>query len=525
MNLFVQAEELARFLDLRPKVIVAAGDALADGCLEGADASLFYTWVFTLENANTGVLRPLIETIPEGKRLLVRNPPAAAYVLAALSAAGADSLELLRTWWTANGPIPAVPVLNCRDRDSAMAEILRVLLGQAQEEVRETAAQATAAQAQIYALRCEYDQTRVIVESLQCEMKRLRQRPQLLTVSLPPNGHVYTPRGGCAILVQPLPISAEGMAGIDLHFPPHAPISADAQVVVRVHALDTGRDLGAWRLLAPQLGKGWVRCWLPEVLGVASHNVEVRVEWLGTGAAISLASAGDWDEMCARLEGASGPLDGCLALTAWAGGVPGMPLTSDQIGWLGQSNSGLEYTLSPEEIGRMILRVPSLPCKPTEWYPFQQRSDGSFMLHPLGSSATTLLLPDGCPIGTDRVTAVVQITSPNARGDVEYALAASCADEAGALMDNTDLASDPRFLAFSGWHTIPRAAAPHVITLDFAKPLTRPAHLVLATRMPSGVDHAWAWADWLEVRVRVPEPGLLAPLFEVTELIGQVRAA
>ena len=33
--------------------------------------------------------------------------------------------------------------------------------------------------------------------------------------------------------------------------------------------------------------------------------------------------------------------------------------------------------------------------------------------------------------------------------------------------------------------------------------LVQPAHLVLATRMPPGVDHAWAWADWLEVRLRV----------------------
>ena len=187
------------------------------------------------------------------------------------------------------------------------------------------------------------------------------------------------------------------------------------------------------------------------------------------------------------------------------------------------ADSFVEYSLKTEDIENLSLYVPPLPWKPDGWYPFQQRGDGSFMLHPLGDRATTLQLLHGCPPGVERITAVVKITSPQARGDVQYAIAASNSPEGGELLDLTDLASDPRFLAFSGWQLIPRDDAPHVLALDFAEPLVEPAHLILATRMPPGVDHAWAWADWLEVRLRVR--GLWAPRLEAAVQTRSTRAA
>ena len=274
-------------------------------------------------------------------------------------------------------------------------------------------------------------------------------------------------------------------------------------MLVRLHALDMGRDLGTWLLRAPHFGNGWVRCWLPEVLSVASHNLEVHVAWLGpvSGApAISLASAGDWDEMRARQQETGDSVEGSVALTAWAGGVPGMPLQCGLMGCTPQAAGHVEYSLNAEEIVRMRLYVPPVAWKPDEWYPFQQRNDGSFMLHPIGPRATTLQLANGCPPGVDRVTAVVKITSRQARGDVQYAVAASRSDDASELLDQPDLSSDARFLAFSGWQLILRDDAAHVIVMEIAEPLGEAAHLILATRMPPGVDHAWAWADWLDVR-------------------------
>jgi hypothetical protein len=542
MELMIQRGLLARFLDLRPKVIVASCDPLAEKCLDESDAPLFDVWVFTPDGATSGMIRPRIANREEGELVTVLNPTAAICVLAAETAEGCASLEQLKVWWTTNSPRP-VSVLFCRDRDNAVTEILRVLLRATQQELHETTVHATNATAQMVALRCENDQTRVVVEALQNQMVRLRQRPQLMTLHLPPSGEVYAPPGGRGELVQSLQVSAEGMAGIDLHFPARGSIARDAQVMVRLHALDMSRDLGTWLLRARHLGKGWVRCWLPEVLGVASHNLEVRVEWLGSGdnpPAISLASAGDWEEMCAReacgtallsrpsnKDGSGEPsyqaVDGCLALTAWAGGVPGMPLKSGLKGCVPQANGQVEYSLNAEELARMTLYVPPVPWKPDEWYPFQQRDDGSFMLHPIGPSATTLQLTNGCPPGVDRVTAVVKITSPKAVGDVLYAIAAARGDDANKLLDGHDLASDSRLLAFSGWQLVPRDDAAHVIVMEFPQPLHRAAHLLLATRMPPGVDHAWAWADWLDVRLRVR--GLQVPMLEQAEPIEQNRAA
>src|SRR5581483_10830927 len=101
--------------------------------------------------------------------------------------------------------------------------------------------------------------------SLRQEMVRLRRWPRLRRVNFAPDGRTYAPPGGRGTLAQPLPVSAEGFAGVDLHFPSGAPVAPDALVFVRVHALDVGRDVGAWRLTGGHLGKGWVRCWLPDV--------------------------------------------------------------------------------------------------------------------------------------------------------------------------------------------------------------------------------------------------------------------
>jgi hypothetical protein len=524
MELMLEASRLERFLDLRPKVVVAACDPLATTCPDDSDEPLFDVWSFT-PGEESGLLRLVMYAAePSGILIAVPNPPAATCVLAAQSSEGCTALEILRTWWTAHGACPASPVLCCRVED-AVADILRALLRVAHQEIRDAAAQVTSATAQLYELRCEYEQMRVAADALQHEMHRLRLPPRLMTVSLPPNGQVYAPRDGQGVLVQPLPVSAEGLAGFDLHFPECRSINPAAQVIVRLHALDMGSDLGAWRLLSHHLGKGWVRCWLPEVLAVASHDLEVGIEWhcVGSAPAISLASAGDWDELRARPLGSSRPADGCLALTAWAGGVPGMPLQRVPTWCAPLADDSVEFSLNAEEINRMKLHLPPIDWLPAEWYPFQQRPDGSFMLHPFGSLATTLQLHHGCPAGVERVMAVVQITSPQARGAVQYALAVSPDDDAHRLMDNADLNSDLRFLAFSGWHAIPPDDAPHVIVMDVAAPLSRPAHLLLATRMPAGVDHAWAWADWRDVRLRVR--GLQVPAVETLASPTAKRAA
>ena len=294
---------------------------------------------------------------------------------------------------------------------------------------------------------------------------------------------------------------------------------------MQLHAVDSGRDLGAWLLRPQHLGKGWVRCWLPEVSAEASHDLEARITWLGDSGslpAISLGNFGDWHEQRASLQGSPEVLGGCLALSVWTGGVPGTMLKGGPVWCSPQRDGSVEYCLDAQEIASMQLHVPPALGLPADWEPFQLRHDDTFILHPLGDLATTLRLNNGCTPDLDRVTAFVKIGHPLAQSEVMYALAAVEDEGASARMDQP-LASDPRILAFSGWHTIARDSAAHAVVMNFDKPLTKPAHLILATRMPTGANNAWAWAEWLEVRLRVR--GSQVPAIEPMETTTQRKVA
>src|SRR5579872_7335750 len=157
MEPMVEAGRLERFLDLRPKVIVAACDPLAIGSLDDSDDPLFEVWQFT-SDGGVGAIRPLADSAENTSKLIaLPNPPTATCVLAAQTTAGRAALEVLRTWWIVNSPQSVAPVLCCR-AEEAVAEILRVLLRAVHQELRDTVAQLTSTTAQMYELRCEHEQ-------------------------------------------------------------------------------------------------------------------------------------------------------------------------------------------------------------------------------------------------------------------------------------------------------------------------------------------------------------------------------
>src|SRR4051812_35333530 len=129
MDLWIEADALARFFDPAPKVLVPSGDPLADALPDEADPPLFEVWVVAPDGAS-GVVRPRGADGPGGRLIPVPNPPAGACVLAAGTAEGAAALDPLRVWWAETGPRP-VPVARCRDGADAGAEILRVFLREA----------------------------------------------------------------------------------------------------------------------------------------------------------------------------------------------------------------------------------------------------------------------------------------------------------------------------------------------------------------------------------------------------------
>jgi hypothetical protein len=63
--------------------------------------------------------------------------------------------------------------------------------------------------------------------------------------------------------------------------------------------------------------------------------------------------------------------------------------------------------------------------------------------------------------------------------------------------------SDPRILAFSGWQEIMPDRQQRPLILEFREPLSAPAHLVFGTRTPLGASTDYAWAQWLDVHLRL----------------------
>src|SRR5579872_1548725 len=120
MNPLVHREQLARFLDLRTKVIVAADDVP----LSGTGDPLFDMWVFAPRGGNAAVLRPLSDESEGDDLIALSNPPAGTCVLAVTTDESRATLEPLQTWWIANS-LCAVPLLCFPDRDRAVAGILR----------------------------------------------------------------------------------------------------------------------------------------------------------------------------------------------------------------------------------------------------------------------------------------------------------------------------------------------------------------------------------------------------------------
>jgi hypothetical protein len=365
------------------------------------------------------------------------------------------------------------------------------------------AEQQTSLAAQLYALRGEYDQGRVALEKMHHLLERQRYGPPAIGLALYPNGQTYTPPAQGGALIQNLEVLAEGLAGFDLHFPPAPGVgSAAGHFQVALDAVETGDRLGIWQVPAAHLGKGWVRCWFPKALANDAYHLRIRLEWVGrSGPAptLSLANVSDWDELNARIEG--GPaIDGAMAVMVWTC-TPGLPLRAGPTWCTNIGDDGIEFQLGRPDFKRLVPRVLS-PAPQADWNNFHLLPGSGFRLHPVGNVAATALLSAGCPPGVAQVNALVQISSPEAQSDVQFAMLATRVDHGAESFCLEDPGSDPRTLAFSGWLEVPPDQQPHLLTMNFPRPLVEEAHLVFATRVALGDTISLCWADWLEVRMQ-----------------------
>jgi len=510
MTMHVERRVIERLFGQRPKLIVGAADAeriesaVAGDLTGGVGVELL---AFHPADGNTP---PRLRSASGQTDELIQlpAPPSDPCMLATLSDAGRQEIASFVAWWNERGHAePQVLDLRVDGEPGGnwQAALYRALFRLAWDDAARSDRCATEIRRELIELRREHEQARGILQCRAEEYERLRYSVCHLTTILPPGDGSFAPSGTAATaLRQPLPVPAEGLAGFDLFASPQARSGPrDGYVVVTLIARETNVALAHWRIAYSQMVGGPVRCGLPVALSAPMHLLEIRVDWntrSGEAPALALSPVGPIYEWSAVVEGR--PLSAALAMSVW-GALPGSPVSPATAMWgrLPQSDvdGASEYVMS-HYMARAIRPLAERTCS----YAHPLDDSPGFRLHPLEDEIATAVVPAACLPGTDRVAAMVQIRNVLANHPVEYAFA--LADPAAQLTAFPDPATrDPRILGSSGWQTVPADGLPHVITLFLDHPLTTMADIVAATRMPPGRPSANAWADWLEIRVRMQQ--------------------
>lgn len=504
------------------KLIVPASDAahireaLLDGDAPSAGTVRLLEFV---DNGSEDAGRLRLSGQPETERAALTWPPSGLCVLAALSEDGLQELGKLVNWWARQSPDGPPPLLDLRrdaegngDLNDWPSRLCTKLLELACQVVRLGDERLAETRREVYELRTEYEQARHAMKAMQDRLWLLACSHCHLEHVLWPSGNIAAPDDSSDTnLIQPLPISAEGLAAIDLFVPTWPPKgSGEGHLLISLVSRDAGRTVRVWRIPYARLAGGWFRCNFPTALADPLHHLDLVVTWhtlSGTPPRLGLSDVGPFPEAAAQMKGRS--LNGALAMLIW-GNVPGARASAIRSG-LGQAAGladaeALEYELTQPDFQRIRPLV-----KAHFEYSHPLWDATGFRLHPLDNVLAASKLESVCLPGTDRVIAIGQIRHPEAALPVEYAMCLTdAAVPCSKFPDSPE--RDPRVLGFSGWQAVPADAQPHAVVLNLDRPLTVRADLLCATRMPDGLSITHEWADWLGVRIRLRGIPSLEPL-------------
>jgi len=512
-----------------PFVIVASADVHVSAGHQLPTDIMMLEYVSGKGPEDPAELRRLNERKEEDLVPLV-SAPSALCTLVCLSERGRSQLMELEDWWRRNGPgltPQVVDVSTDSTRGSSGGSwdaLYHRLLETLQGECDATAKRETDLQGELFELRREYEQTRVACEQMQDLLHRLRLAPWHLALILRPGRGVYQPArdSGTATgetpvpqgtttgpLIQMLPCSAEGLAGIDLHHPlERSGVRRDGVLEVSVRSRENRCEVGRWHVPYGDLGAGWFRLAFPETLSAGSHHVAMHVSWrTQAGPSLSLADVEGWPELLAK-QGET-RLGGALAMRLWRG-VPGTRFSSEPAHWAPAGTCdtarSTEYELSAEDYRRIRDTTPRTSPMPIELL----SNDVGFRLHPMlpARKISSALLPEACPGGVDRVSATVRIAHEAGVTPVDYALCLT-ASTARCLRFPAEPHRTRGVLGWSGWITIPPDGQWHAVVLDLEEPLAVAADLHMATRV-TGEYNRFARAEWRRIACRTWVRGVYA---------------
>ncbi|HVP11546.1 MAG TPA: DUF6212 domain-containing protein [Phycisphaerae bacterium] len=449
------------------------------------------------------------------------TPPSGLCLLVVASDQGLTDLDELRSWWAQKGSAPSLPILDLRgelhrsddDETARSARLYRHLFRMASQEARCSAERQAQLQGDVCELRREYSLVRLSTERLQERLERLGHAVPSIIHFMPPGNESFRPRGGeNTTLRQPLPVPAEGVAGVELYSSqPAGQGVGQGHLAVLLRARDSDAVLTSWLVSYSDLGAGWFRCVADRALTSLQHHLELGISWhttKGEPPALTLSPIGAFHELAAVV--GDKPLPQAVSMVVW-GALPGSRLHSSSGVYccdVPGSTGVIEYQLDPHTIARI---QPRAEANIPYFHPLPDVP--GFRLHPLDHTLATALLPHGCLPGTDRLVATAEIRMPEAKYPVEYAM---CLTDAAAHCMNFPKKpkTDTHVLGFSGWQAVPADGQPHAVALTLPGPLHCAADLHFATRMADGQPMINHWADWLEVRIRLHRGTVVAPTQE-----------
>ncbi len=510
MILETDRQTLDTLLAPRPKVIFAetdhaAASALFNGHSNGY-ASLDYLVYRPASGATAPALRMFSHMGVESSVTPVPAPPSAVTVLAALTDAGHDQLREFVSWWSGRNAGPAPQVLDLRNGHASQADhahamksaLFQRLFEMSQADLHRADERVAELHGALYELRGEYEQARGVMRRIQQFLPQIA--PFKLIESFPPSNSIYSDgQSTPQLLHQALPTSASGLAAIDLFSPPGA--VGTGRLYVTLQDLETDAPIAIWRVSYDRLGQGWFRCAFPVASTSPARQVELTVRWetdSGEPPRLALSPVGAYPEM--RCQSGDTLHAQCLAMYLW-GTLPGTNLNLSARGWCQITGTppqalALEYALDATDIARIRSTIDT-----TVNFIHPLTDKPGFRLHPMEGPASGMLR-NICPEHADRVSCTVMIRNEQAQFPIEFAL---CATPVRYNCDSypADPVHDTRVVGHSGWQTVPADQQPHAVTLLLDRPLIEPADLHFATRVKDSASTAFAWADWLEVRIRL----------------------
>ncbi len=503
-ELFVDRHSMAVAHAFRPKVIIPALDAAAAAALDLRGP--FDTLLFDAPRlGSSAALRAPSSPPGSEDSTPLETVPNGACLSLVLTEPGRAQLQPLDAWWKAMSPGRPLDRLEVDGSGPAARELVfRRLLEVSEREASALAHRVTELYAQLGALRDGYETLDREGRALHARLERVHALDRhLASMALPCSPGRSVGRESGAI-VQPLPVSSEGLARIDLHLSGGiAPADvSDGSLGIVLRSAEDGLVLGRWRARGGELLPGWFRCELPRAGLVSRHHLELAITWDPAPAGdlrLSLAEADPFQDFLAR--GPSGErLSGLLAMVLWTGlpgGAPeanGSVLSSEERPALAVE-PWIEFELSASDFARVV---------PTHKAPEHCRSleDGrGLLLHPVVGSLAEARIPLACPPATDRVVASVRVANPSAASPVEFAMLVSEAGRHRRLPSNPN--GTKNVLGFSGWVTASTAGTPCLLGVQLAAPTRGWADLLLATRIAPGASNAYCWAEWNTLRVRL----------------------